>query len=135
LDDLAATEKAEPGEVRLVKCDTDGFDVRILRGARGLLATGPVLFFEYDPDTCADDDGLSFFEWLGEVGYERLLLWDNLGRLLLSTTPRDAALLADVDGYYRGNPESYLDIAAYAAHDADLADALATEERAGIRRS
>ncbi len=134
LDELVAAE-VNLGRVRLVKCDTDGFDLRILRGAPRLLATGPVLFFEYDPDACPDEDGPSFLEWLGELGYERLLLWDNFGRLLLSTTPHEAGLLADVDAYYRQNPDSYLDIAAYTSRDAELADEIAAAERAGSRRS
>ncbi len=46
-----------------------------------------MLFFEYDPDMFADDDGPAFLRWLGDVGYSDLLIWDNTGRLLLGTTP------------------------------------------------
>jgi FkbM family methyltransferase len=80
--------------VRLVKSDTDGFDTVLVPAvARALAASRPVLFFEFDPGltrrTGADPDRL----WadLAELGYSRLVVWDNLGEPLHRLDVADAA--------------------------------------------
>ena len=126
--DLLLAEAAVDCPVRLIKTDTDGFDLRIIRGAAHTLESGPVLFFEYDPDMLAGDDGPAFLRWLGDVGYSDLLIWDNTGRLLLGTTPFATSTLADLDRYYRGSPDAYCDIAAFARKDSELAEDLRAQE-------
>ena len=126
--DLLLAEASLEDPVRLIKSDTDGFDLRIIRGAERTLQSGPVLFFEYDPDMFADDDGPAFLHWLGDAGYSDLLVWDNTARLLLGTTPFAAAALEDLDRYYRGKPDAYCDIAAFARKDSDLAQDLRARE-------
>jgi FkbM family methyltransferase len=70
----------------VIKIDTDGFDGPILRGARGVLkAARPIVFYEWDPYSysLAGEDNVSHAELLIELGYERFLIFDNRGDLLL----------------------------------------------------
>jgi FkbM family methyltransferase len=61
----------------LLKIDTDGMDVPILLANLDLLdRVRPVLFFEYDPDAGALPE---IFERLRELGYERMLVYENTG--------------------------------------------------------
>ena len=67
---------AEPA---LLKLDTDGMDVPILLANLDLLRrVGPALLFEYDPDAGAVPE---VFDRLREVGYERMLVYENTGEL------------------------------------------------------
>src|SRR5262249_26864144 len=68
----------------LLKIDTDGFDIAILRGAQVWLAAAqPVLFFEYDPHFWppVTPDGGRLFGELAELGYGPLIAYDNFGWL------------------------------------------------------
>lgn len=72
--------------LRLVKCDTDGHDARLVSA---LVAADPgpppVLFFEYDvPMSLAAGDPRPERVWeaLAEAGYEEMLVWDNYGEPL-----------------------------------------------------
>ena len=126
--DLLLAEASLEDPVRLIKTDTDGFDLRIIRGAERTLESGPVLFFEYDPDMLAGDDGPAFLRWLGDVGYSDLLVWDNTGPPAARHDTVRGLTLADLDRYYRGNPDAYCDIAAFARKDSDLAQDLRARE-------
>lgn len=65
---------------RLVKIDTDGFDVPIILAELELLARlRPVLFFEYDPSLGAEP---VVFERLFEIGYRRAHVYVNSGELI-----------------------------------------------------
>jgi len=74
-------------EVRLVKTDTDGFDVMLVPAlARTFLPSKPVIFFEFDPRPTAlatpDLDPNALWEVLVGLGYERAVVWDNGGNLI-----------------------------------------------------
>jgi FkbM family methyltransferase len=63
----------------LLKLDTDGMDVPILLANLELVGRiRPVLFFEYDPHFGAAPE---IFERLRELGYERMLVYENTGEL------------------------------------------------------
>ena len=63
----------------LLKLDTDGMDVPILLGNLELLERlRPALFFEYDPHLGAEP---VVFERLAEIGYARMLVYENTGEL------------------------------------------------------
>ena len=89
LNSLKAQHAAAFENVRLLKIDTDGYDLRVIRGARRLLkATKPVLFFEYSPDHMAavgEHQPMRVFDELGDLGYDRLLFYDNFGRFVLTS--------------------------------------------------
>jgi FkbM family methyltransferase len=85
LDDLVRRREAFR-RTNFLKVDTDGFDLKVLRGATKLLREAkPVLHIEFSPvhwreyGKCEIDDCLAF---LAENGYETLLVYDNLGYLI-----------------------------------------------------
>ncbi len=112
---------------KLVKIDTDGYDVKIIRGAeRFIKESKPVLFFEYDPMMLENngDDGLAMFAMLNTLGYKDVLFYDNLGKLILSTEVSNTLLLRQMHEYIDKKaraPFPYYDIAVFHSEDADLA--------------
>ncbi len=109
---------------RLVKIDTDGFDIAILRGARPwLAAVRPVLFFEYDPHFWRPitPDGARIFEELADGGYGPLLAYDNFGWLLWSGTVHDRRRLEELDAWLSGRESNvYVDLCAFSSTDVAL---------------
>jgi hypothetical protein len=82
LDNVVFRENFEPN---VLKIDTDGFDLKVLRGSRQILERyNPVIFFEWygrglrklgeNPET--------IFEYLNELGYEECVLFDNYGTII-----------------------------------------------------
>jgi len=85
LDDLLLSYPAF-SRPHLIKIDTDGFDAPILRGAIGVLTSArPVVFYEWDPYSysLAGENDICHAEFLTELGFERFLIFDNRGDLLL----------------------------------------------------
>lgn len=110
---------------KLLKIDTDGFDNKIIRASADLLARAkPVLFFEYDPFFLKkqQEDPSAVFEVLHSLEYNRLILFDNLGKLLCEVTSDNKKLLADLTAYYHNEGKSYLDICALHISDEDLVE-------------
>jgi FkbM family methyltransferase len=109
-------------DARLVKIDTDGFDIAILRGARPWLAIArPVLFFEYDPHFWRPitPDGARLFRELADVGYGPLLAYDNFGWLVWSGSVHDERRLEELDAWLsRRGSSVYADLCAFPASDA-----------------
>lgn len=70
--------------VRLVKCDTDGFDVPIVPAVAQAWSGTPVLFFEYDHrlTRLAGHDPMTVWPALSDLGYVEAGVWDNHGRPL-----------------------------------------------------
>jgi FkbM family methyltransferase len=125
-------EETEFLRAKLLKIDTDGYDGKILRGAESYLRSArPVIFFEYDPDMLArqGDDGLSIFGYLGGLGYDGVLIYDNFGDFLLSTNIRETRLLAEIDLYFSGRKSlQYCDVAVVHSDDRDLFDRMRERE-------
>lgn len=69
--------------LRLLKCDTDGFDpVLVPAVATAWRDSRPVLFFEFDPvlaRVAGNDDPGKLWGDLAALGYDRLAVWDNIG--------------------------------------------------------
>lgn len=72
-------------DTRLIKIDTDGWDVEILRSGLGFLATcRPILYFELECRTrSAYDDARGLLDELTGIGYTRFGVWDDSGLLML----------------------------------------------------
>jgi len=72
--------------VRLIKSDTDGYDTRIVPAlAAAWTDSKPVLFLEYDPRLtrlAGDDDPLSVWDRLTDLGYADAVVWGNTGDLV-----------------------------------------------------
>lgn len=113
--------------VRLVKCDTDGFDVPLVPALAQAWGTTPVLFFEYDHrlTRLAGHDPMSVWTALADLGYTEAGVWDNhgrpLGRVPLAAMAGRSALQ---DRPHRG--WDYWDVAVVHADDSAGSRALAS---------
>jgi FkbM family methyltransferase len=136
IEPLAAILKRRPRFRRpgLVKIDTDGNDVAILRAAAALLAeVQPVLYFELDPVltlAATGYDGSDVFELLGGLGYDDVVVYLNTGPLLLASTVDNPALGDLVRSLGRPGGIEYVDVAAFPTSRRSLAAAFVDAERA-----
>lgn len=111
---------------KLLKIDTDGFDLKILRGALNYVSRiKPVLFFEYDKLFLSQvgDDGISTLNQLREIGYDDIIFYDNYGRFLLSDTLNNEIILKQLDNYIvaRKGAFEYYDLCVFHKDDKDIA--------------
>ena len=86
------------GSLRLVKSDTDGFDVSLVPAiARAWADVRPVLFFEYDErlTRAAGYDPRRVWDDLAGLGYDDCAVWDNGGHPLWRTSVAEAARIAE----------------------------------------
>lgn len=118
-------------DVALLKTDTDGFDAKVVAGARKILsAAGPVVFSEVD-DTFLKTNGDSahgFFAMLAELGYETVAAWDNNGRWLGHRSIAQG--VSDwIARYPGGDNTPYIDAAAFKAADRTLAETFFASEK------
>jgi FkbM family methyltransferase len=118
--------------VKFIKIDTDGFDCKIIRSNIDYLKLNkPVIFFEYDPYFLDQmgDDGLSVFSSLKEIGYEKLLIYDNTSVFKMSLNIQDTKALEELHLYYTGRKsEMYMDICVFHRDDNQLADTIRESE-------
>lgn len=117
--------------LRLVKSDTDGYDVAIVPAVvREWSERAPVVFFEYDPAITrqAGLDPDQVWRDLGELGYRDVAIWGNGGHPLGRATVTDMpSLSADLDRTPRErNEPTYWDVAVAHADDAVAISALHT---------
>ena len=111
-------------DLRLVKSDTDGYDVSLVPAVAEEWADAhPVLFFEYDPYLIrlAGLDPLAVWPRLQELGYADIAVWDNGGTPVGRMTHRDnrsrgLPVLDDIPGD-RPAARSYWDVALVHADD------------------
>lgn len=114
----------EFASVRLVKSDTDGYDVSLVPAmARTWADCSPVFFFEYDEplSRAAGFDPRAVWDDLGELGYHHCVLWDNGGHPLMRTTVTEARSLAA--RHYPANPKAFWDVAVAHRDDEEAARA------------
>jgi FkbM family methyltransferase len=111
---------------KLVKIDTDGFDLAIIRGSADFIRSAkPVLFFEYDPFFLSkqNDDGISIFALLQTWGYHSIAIYDNFGRYLISLKLIDCNQIADLHQYLLDRQGTYYyDICAIHTEDIEILD-------------
>jgi len=121
--------------LRFIKCDTEGYDIAVLFGARETLRTyQPVILFEYNREAMhtVGEEGSRIFSYLADLGYHDVLFYDNLGRFLLATDLLQENLLQDLHEYIDGRAREfwYYDIIVFANKDAELvADFLRAERQ------
>ena len=117
---------------KMLKVDTDGFDNKVLRGSIDFLkAARPVIFFEYDPHLLAQqqEDGVSIFNMLADIGYAKMLVYDNNGELIMSVNLSDKRLIEELHGFYSGRRGSrYCDICVFHSEDESLFDSIRKSE-------
>jgi FkbM family methyltransferase len=111
---------------KLVKIDTDGFDLAIIRGSADFIRSAkPVIFFEYDPFFLSkqNDDGISIFALLQTWGYHSIAIYDNFGRYLISLKLTDCHQIADLHQYLLDRQGTYYyDICAIHTEDIEILD-------------
>jgi FkbM family methyltransferase len=117
---------------KMIKIDTDGFDCKILRGAADFLKTAqPVVFFEYDPFLLAEqgDDGISIFNDFRQYNYKKMLIYDNVGDLMVTTDVDNSSLIQEIHLYFSGRwSHQYCDICVFHAEDSDLFETVRQQE-------
>jgi FkbM family methyltransferase len=115
LDILMQT--AIPNKVKVLKVDTDGFDIQILKGSKNLIIRDhPILFFEYDTKLNISTQSCSEFLFsLTELGYSKVLFYDNFGRLVISTDLNDKEIIYFIDKYIADGKGAfpYYDVAVF----------------------
>lgn len=95
LDSLLANKYINK-KIDLLKIDTDGFDFKVIRGAKQCLQKWhPLLFFEWDKAFCKEqgEDPLSIFLILDELDYKECILFDNFGNVFANVDTNNTALL------------------------------------------
>lgn len=117
-------------DLRLVKSDTDGYDVELVPAvAEAWRDARPVLFFEYDPYLVrlADLDPLAVWPRLEALGYRDIAVWDHGGTPVgRTTTAAIGAQSAALDEIPDGRPaaRSYWDVAVVHEDDTEARRAL-----------
>jgi FkbM family methyltransferase len=122
---LDAALLAEPdcAAANLLKIDTEGFELRILRGAQRILTQHhPVLFFEFFPAFIRREDGQpdELFALLRDCGYDRLAFYDGQGHLLTEVGIGETQMLKSLRRYCDMR-QSFFDVAAFHAADTAMA--------------
>lgn len=117
-DILTTSGKAK---LDLVKIDTDGFDIAIIRDTRDFLtASGSALFFEFDPGFFLKitPDGWAIFDELAAMGYVGGVVYLNTGSYLRSFRFADGNLADDLRCSLASLPQaSYFDVLLFKRDD------------------
>jgi FkbM family methyltransferase len=117
---------------KLLKIDAEGFDCRIIAAEAGFLRRlKPVLFFEYDPKSCEllGQEAFPVFAQLSSLGYSTMLIYQNVGRYLMSLNLDQVDALEDIH-HFISDLGGYCDVVAFHREDLDLAIRLRTSEYA-----
>jgi FkbM family methyltransferase len=123
---LSEVLKTKPSflKSKMLKTDTDGFEGKVLRGAIDFLAAAkPVIFLEYAPDylLLQNEDGLSIFKTLETLGYKNLLVYENVGDFMFSTSVDNVRQLEEINLYFTAHQRNaYCDICVFHSEDDDL---------------
>jgi len=117
LDQVMQRHSEHP--VALLKTDTDGFDLKVLKGARKLLSLQqPVVFAEVDEGLMSEqgDKAEDLVRYFLDCGYLWVAIWDNLGRWMGHRELKRG--ISDLVARCPGGPKMpYLDVALFAERD------------------
>jgi FkbM family methyltransferase len=132
IDELYS-EKVFDVQCKLLKIDTEGFDLKIIRGSENFItAVKPVILFEYNRDnlSAVESDPFSIFSWLEKRSYNTILFYESDGRFMLSTTLSNHKLLKQLYDYVDGKNAKiyYLDIIAFHSDQDELANEFVQRE-------
>ena len=127
--------------IDIIKIDVDGYDGRVLRGARDLLEKyRPAVIFEWDPALC-QKTGNSWFDHfvgLNELSYNRFIWFSKYGDFSHFTTGIDEAAISRLAAVCLSNQHDdnwHYDIIALPSEAPDIEEQLATLPFAKKRRS
>jgi len=117
-------------QAKLLKIDTDGLDFYILRKSEQFIReVQPILYFEYDIVLSKDgyNQGLETIQLIHNCGYEKMVVFDNFGNLIMRINLDELHYFYDLNNYlfsnraYSGTPAIYYyDICAFSSADLDV---------------
>ncbi len=87
------------GKANVLKIDTDGYELNVLRGGQNLLRHAkPTIYFEFTPILYEQkgQNPLDIFELLKKCGYEKALIYDNFGRPMGIVNTKDVKRLKEL---------------------------------------
>jgi FkbM family methyltransferase len=124
----------QAANLRFIKCDTEGFDVRILLGGRQtLVQRQPALLFEYNRGAMdqTDEPGLRIFSFLKEIGYDQFLVYDNMGRYVCAATLENMDFIRDLHDYADNSDGmiNYYDFLVFSRKDGEFGQHFLESER------
>ncbi|OOQ58075.1 FkbM family methyltransferase [Mucilaginibacter pedocola] len=120
---------------KLLKVDTEGFDLKIIRGgAKFISEIKPAILFEFNRENLevVEPDPYSIFPWLLNHGYNTILFYESDGRFMFSSTLDKQRFMKQMFDYVDGKNARiyYLDIIVFHADDdAAAEDLVAMEEK------
>lgn len=112
LDTVIATY-GEFRDASLLKTDTEGYELQVLRGAREyLIRARPVLFLEYHPQLLreAHDDPRGLAPLLAAAGYRRATAYTNLGRRFAALDLLEPGAVAALEDHIDAREIHYFDL-------------------------
>jgi FkbM family methyltransferase len=116
--DALRQQNPDFADLRLVKSDTDGYDVTLVPAVAATWKDArPVAFFEYDPELTriAGHDPAQVWTDLADLGYRDVAVWDNGATPLGRTTTQDitshTASLDATSGRPWSQARTYWDVA------------------------
>ena len=122
--------------VDVLKIDLDGYDGRVLTGARQILARHrPAVLFEWDPYLCdrtRNPVRLSF-DVLRTAGYRDLVFYDKTGVFRARGDLEDSALIDELESWCRALPialDPHFDVVGFPAEEIPCCDDLVALSRA-----
>lgn len=137
--DQFVNEHQQADHAKLLKIDTDGYDLRVLMGGMQYLKkTKPVIFFEYVKMYWErPEDGLLMLKRLRKLGYYEALFYDCFGELVMATNLDNTQVIESLDDYItRGEPAiGYYDVCLFHTNDSRLAKQFISNERAYYKKA
>ncbi|WP_426671948.1 FkbM family methyltransferase [Mucilaginibacter sp. McL0603] len=112
---------------KLLKIDTEGHDLKILRGSEKFLAeVKPTILFEFNRNNLdqLEKDPAQIFHWLLEKNYRKILFYESDGRFMFSSDLSDAQFIKQIFNYVDGKNSKiyYLDLIVFHADFSDKAN-------------
>lgn len=123
-------------KVKLLKVDTEGYDLRIIRGASAVLQRDhPVINFELNRENVQPlgDSVPAFLDFLHACGYRQFIVCDHFNRLICAPEHDAKSALLDLYHYSdTGQPLTYYDVWTFHESDKGLFAQFLAQERARL---
>lgn len=119
---------------KLLKIDTDGYDMKIVRGGLEYIKkVKPIIFLEYDPIFFSEqgDAGVPTLVTLESFGYDTIVFYDNLGKIIVSGELSNHLFLRQMNNYIDPKlrtPFPYYDVAIFHSEDRDIVEKFIEKE-------
>ena len=119
-------------DYKLLKIDTEGFDVKILRGANDFIEKNhPAIYFEYNKHNMNEirEKGIDMLFALRDKGYNRILYYEDSSRFILSEQLTNTRIIEQLDNWISGSAGVYyFDLILFHESEQDIADKFIKDE-------